>query len=43
MPVKEADSLDERVRRLEDLAARLIEVARGHPAGRLLLRKLGLS
>lgn len=35
--------LDERITRLEDLADRLIALAREHPWGRALLRKLGLS
>lgn len=39
----QAPDLDERVARLEQLAERLIELARGHPMGRMVLRKLGLS
>ena len=34
--------LNERVTRLETLAERLIELAREHPFGRVILRKLGL-
>lgn len=35
--------IDERVRRLEDLAEKLIALARAHPVGRAILRKLGIQ
>ena len=34
--------LEERVSRLETLLDRLVELARDHPMGRAVLRKLGL-
>jgi hypothetical protein len=36
-------TIDERVERLEQLAARLIDLAGQHPVGRAILRKLGLE
>lgn len=35
-------TLDERVSRLEDLLDKAIDAARRHPAGRIILAKLGL-
>ena len=34
--------IDERVSRLEELADKMIALAREHPLGRVILRKLGL-
>jgi hypothetical protein len=36
-------TLDERVARLEQLAARLIDLAAEHPLGRVILRRLGIE
>lgn len=35
--------VEERLNRLEELADRLIALAREHPVGRALLRKLGIQ
>lgn len=35
--------VEERVTRLEELADKLIALAREHPVGRVLLRKLGIQ
>lgn len=40
--MSEQESLDARVRRLEQLAEQLEQLARQHPIGRAILRKLGL-
>jgi hypothetical protein len=38
-----SETLESRVERLERILAKLEELARGHPVGRVILGKLGLK